>query len=160
MGDNGFLGILGTIFGIILGFSLSKISDIITAKREKQSYQNLLRFKSNSIKALINNIKNHVDKSEMITDQQSLTIVEEFLLKNDIKEEISKLESIAEKIIKSNYEGNERLYFDILARLKFNINFLLNLSTIHTNDPQDEKPLLMNLLKDVSNDLDLLSQDK
>jgi hypothetical protein len=160
MDDNGLLGVLSIIFGTILGFSLSKISDIITAKRQKQRYQNLLRFKSNSIKLLINNIKKHVNKTDRITNQQSLTIIEEFLLKNDIKEEISKLESISEKIVKSNYDEKERSYFDILARLKFNINFLLNISTIHTDDPKDEKPLLLNLLNDISNDLDLLSQGK
>jgi hypothetical protein len=39
MSDKGFLGILGNIFGTILGFILSKISDIITAKRERQRYK-------------------------------------------------------------------------------------------------------------------------
>lgn len=160
MGDNGFLGILGAIFGTILGFSLSKISDIITAKREKKRYQNLLQFKLNSIKEIVNNIKKQVDKADKVADQQSLEIIEEFLLKNDIKEEISKIESISEKIVKSNYDEKERVYFAILARLKFSINFLLNLRTIHINDPKDEKPLLMELLTGISNDIDLLSRGK
>jgi hypothetical protein len=155
----GYLGIIGTLLGAILGFAISKISDIITAKREKQRYQNLIGVKSNSINMLIKNIKKHVDNVVRITSQEDLVIIEEFLLKNDIKEEILKLESISEKIVKFSYCEKEKSYFEILTRLKFNINFLLNLRTIHSNEPKDEKQLLLKVLTEISNDLELLSKE-
>ena len=125
----GIFGIVGTIVGAFVGFVLLKISDINTAKQEKKRYQNLLRFKSDSVKKKIDNIIKNVNKSEKIADLESLRIIEEFLLKNDIKEEISNLESITDKIVKSNYDEKEKVYFEILGRLKYSINYLLHLST-------------------------------
>lgn len=160
MSDDGILGILGTILGAILGFTLSKISDIITAKRERRRYQNLLRFKFSSIKVKIDCITEHVNRVDKITDQKSLTAIQNFILGNDIKEEITKLESIADKFVISNYDENDSEYFNRLARLKGNLNFLINLSRIHNDDPQDEKPLLIELLTSISQDIVYLSQDK
>ncbi|WP_321507050.1 hypothetical protein [uncultured Methanoregula sp.] len=152
------LSILGTAIGVFLGFGLTKFNDIKTAKRERQRNQNLLRFKSNSIKEMIDTIIKQVNKSEKIADLESLIIIEDFLLNNDIKEEISKLESIMDKIVKSDYDDKDRLYLSIILRIKASINYLLYLKTIHIHEPDDEKPSLIEILTTTSKDLDYLSQ--
>jgi hypothetical protein len=153
----GFFGVLCTI----IGFALSKISDIISAKLERQRNQKLLRFKLPIIKVKIDTLLRQVNQLERITDQESLIMIKEFVLENDIKEEISKLEPIADNIVTSNYNEKERDYFISLGRLKANLNYLLYLSRIHIDEPhRDEKPVLLQLLTAISKDIDYLSQIK
>jgi hypothetical protein len=161
MGDDaivGILGILATILGTILGFALSIIWDFIKTKRERQRCQNLLRFKLYSIREKIDDVNDYVDLFDKITDQKDLTKIQKFLFDNGTKEEISKVESITDKIVNSNYNKKERLYFAALARLKKNLNFLLTLESIPTNDSQDKKPLLNERLPQIYLDIDCLIQ--
>jgi hypothetical protein len=144
--------------GTLFGFLLSKISDSITAERGRKRYQILLRFKLNTIKAMIKKIIDHVNRCDKITDQESFTIIEELLLRNDIKKEISKLESLTEKAIKFNFDEKEDEYLVKLIHLKFGINQLLYSGTIHAKEPiPDEKPDLMKLLTEIYNDVEYLS---
>jgi len=163
MGDDvfvGYLGIIGTIIGVIIGFGLSKISDLITAKRERQRNKNLLYFKLCSLKTKIATITECVNRLDKITDQKSITAMNNFLVGQNIREEISKLESVTDKIVNSNYNESDRVFFARVADLKFHFDFLLNLNRIHNDDPQDEKPSIILSLKAISEDIDYLSQDK
>lgn len=154
----GILGIAAAIVGTVSGFAISKMSDSITAKRERKRYQILLRFKLATITVMINNIISHINLCEKITNQENFTIIEEFLLRNDIKEEISKLEYLTEKSIKFNFDEKENEYLKNLIHLKFGINQLLYSGMIHAKEPiPDEKPYLLKLLNEISKDLDNLS---
>ena len=157
MSNDIIVGLFG-VFSAGFGFAISKISDSITAKRERKRYQILLRFKLATISLMIKNIINKVNLCDKITDQECFTIIEDFLLKNDIKEEISKLESLTKKSIKFNFDKKENDYLAKLIHLKFGINQLLYSGTIHAKEPiQDEKRDLVKLLTDISKDLDYLS---
>ena len=154
----GILGITAAIIGTFSGFAISKISDSITAKRERKRYQILLRFKLTTITVMINTIISRVNLCDKITDQESFTVIEDVLLKNDIKEEISKLESLTEKAIKFNFDKKENECLAKLIHLKFGVNQLLYSGTIHAKEPiPDEKPYLLKLLTEISKDLDYLS---
>jgi hypothetical protein len=154
----GFFGIVAAIAGTFSGIAISKILDRNTAKRERRRYQILLRFKLALLTMMIDNIISKVNGCEKITNQESFTIIEEFLVNNDIKEEISNLESLTEKSIKFNFDEKEEEYLGKLIRLKFGVNQLLYSGTIHAKEPiSDEKPYLLNLLTQISKDLGYLS---
>ena len=154
----GILGIAAAIVGTFTGFAISKISDSITATRERKRYQILLRLKLATITVMINTIISRVNLCDKITDQDSFTIIEDLLRENDIKEEISKLESLNEKVIKFNFDEKENEYLVKLMHLKFGVNHLLYSGTIHAKEPiPDEKPHLMKLLTGIYEDLDYLS---
>jgi len=157
MGDNGFLGILGTILGTILGFVLSIIGDFIKTKQNRQRYQNLLRFKLYDLRENIDTVNNYVDKFDKITDQ-NLIEIRDFLLKSGTKEKILNLESIIDKIVSSKSGKKEKLYLAALSRLKNNLNFLLTFESIPLYDRQDKKPLLNERLPQIYLDMDCLIQ--
>jgi hypothetical protein len=108
----------------------------------------------------IDTVTEHVNHFEKITDQQTLTDMYNFFVGQNIRKEISKLESLTENIVNSNYEENDRVYFGRLASLKSNLDFLLNLPRIHSDDPRDEKPLIIELVTKISEDINYLSEDK
>jgi hypothetical protein len=154
----GYFTLGSTLLGTLLGFGLTKLSDKIAVKQERQRYQNLLRFKLYSLIEKIDAVNDYIDLFDKITDQKDLTKIQKFLFENGIKEEISNVESITDKIVNSNYNEKERLYFAALARLKNNLNFLLTLESIPTNDSQDKKPLLNERLPQIYLDIDCLIQ--
>jgi hypothetical protein len=156
MGDDIIIGIFGVaaaIVGAFSGVAILKIWDSITATRERKRYRTLLRIKLTVITVMINNLTITVNRADKI-QKEDFTIINEFLLRNGINEDISTLESLTEKSFKFNFDEKENEYLAKLIHLKFGVNQLLYSETLHAKEPiPDEKGQLLTLLTEISNDL-------
>jgi len=137
----GIFTLLGTIFGTILGFCLTKLSDYNREKREKRECQLRFLFKLTLISAAIKKIKMDAEALEKITNQNDLNKIRKNLKKINITDEYSKLEPLFEKFVIPDIEKTD-LFVDF-RKLHIFLNDLLTIIEIESNNFGDMKPKMV-----------------
>jgi len=146
MSDEIIIGIF-TLLGTILGFSLTKISDIITAKRERRRNQLNFSFKLAIVCGTMKTLKTEVNESKKITNQCDLEKIRTILMTLNLKDELSKLDVLFEKSVNPNLKNPE--IFAQFGGLNILANNLQILTEIKSDNFQDLKPGLLSILSEI-----------
>lgn len=142
----GVFTLLGTLFGTILGFSLTKISDYFSAKRQKMTFLHQSLYRIINILATIQTVRKIASGMDKITNQKDLEKINNVLFMSDLPEEISKLETLLEKTIPSNIDKQHP--FSTFPELKIGLKGLLLMSEMRSENFTDIKPDLMKNMSD------------